>query len=51
MPKGFALAPEAGLSELLSRVRSVASWMEAQESFSFWLVYKNRTGCVARCGG
>jgi hypothetical protein len=41
MPKGFALAPEAGLSELLSRVRSVASWMEAQESFSFWLVYKN----------
>src|SRR5262245_43099261 len=41
MPRGFALAPEAGLLELHSRVRSVAAWMEAQISFSFWLVFKD----------
>jgi hypothetical protein len=27
--------------ELLSRARSIASWMEAQTSFSFWLVFKD----------
>lgn len=42
MPKRFAVAPEAiFLDELLSRVRSIAWWMEAQESFSLWLVFKD----------
>jgi hypothetical protein len=38
--KQFAQAPEPFLDELLSRARSIASWMEAQESFSLWLVFK-----------
>jgi len=29
------------LDELLLRVRSIASWMEAQKSFSLWLVFRN----------
>jgi hypothetical protein len=29
------------LDELLLRVRSIASWMEALESFSLWLVFKD----------
>jgi hypothetical protein len=39
LPKQFALAPER--DELLSRARSITSWMEAQESFSLWLVFKD----------
>ena len=29
------------LDELLLRVRSIASWIEAQKSFSLWLVFRN----------
>jgi hypothetical protein len=37
----LAAAPEPGLlEELRAYVRSIASWMEAQESFSLWLVLK-----------
>ena len=38
--KRFAQAPDRSRDELLSRARSIASWMEAQESFSLWLVFK-----------
>ena len=40
LPKQFAQAPERD-KELFSRARSMASWMEAQESFSLWLVFKD----------
>jgi hypothetical protein len=41
LPERFAVAPERLLEELHFRVRSVVSWMEAQESFSLWLVFKD----------
>lgn len=45
LPKQFAQAPEQLqdllVIELRFRVRSVASWMEAQTSFSFWLGFKD----------
>ena len=41
MPKRFARAPERFRDELLFRVSSIASWMEAQTSFSMWLVFKD----------
>jgi hypothetical protein len=41
LPKQFARAPGRFSDELFSRVRSIASWMEAQESFSLWLIFKN----------
>jgi hypothetical protein len=39
LPKRFGQAPER--DELLSRARSIAAWMEAQESFSLWLVFND----------
>jgi hypothetical protein len=42
LPERFAVAPEPGmLKELLAYVRSIAWWMEAQVSFSLWLVFKD----------
>ena len=41
LAKQFAQAPEPYFKELFCRFRSIASWMEAQESFSLWLVFKN----------
>jgi hypothetical protein len=42
LPERFAVAPESGmLKELQAYVRSIAWWMEAQVSFSLWLVLKN----------
>jgi hypothetical protein len=41
LAKQFAQAPEPYLKELFRRFRSIASWMEAQESFSLWLVFKD----------
>jgi hypothetical protein len=41
LPKQFAQAPERSLNELYFRFRSIASWMEAQESFSLWLMFKD----------
>jgi hypothetical protein len=41
LPKQFAQAPERSRNELHFRFCSIASWMEAQESFSMWLVFKN----------
>jgi hypothetical protein len=39
-PRSFCSCPVSNLDELLFRVDSIASWMEAQESFSAWLVFK-----------
>jgi hypothetical protein len=41
LAKQFERAPEQSLNELYFRFSSIASWMEAQESFSFWLGFKN----------
>jgi len=42
LPERLAVAPEDGLfEELQAYVRSLAWWMEAQESFSLWLVYND----------
>jgi hypothetical protein len=40
-PRSFCSRPVSSLDELMFRVRSIASWMEAQESFSLWLVFKD----------
>ncbi|HEV3098862.1 MAG TPA: hypothetical protein VGY75_04030 [Candidatus Udaeobacter sp.] len=40
LAKEFAKTPEHSLNQLNFRVRSIASWIEAQESFSQWLVFK-----------
>ena len=40
LSKQFAKTPEQSRKELLFRVGSIASWIEAQESFSAWLVFK-----------
>jgi hypothetical protein len=39
LPKQFGRSLER--DELFSRARSIASWMEAQTSFSMWLVFKD----------
>jgi hypothetical protein len=39
-PGTFCSRPVSDLDELMSRVCSIASWMEAQESFSVWLIFK-----------
>jgi hypothetical protein len=41
LPKQFAKAPRRFLNELNFRFWSIASWMEAQESFSLWRVFKD----------
>jgi hypothetical protein len=41
LPKQFARPPERFHDELHFRVISIASWIEAQESFSLWLVFKD----------
>jgi hypothetical protein len=40
LPKRFSQAPGRFRDELLFRAHSIAAWMEAQESFSLWLVFK-----------
>jgi hypothetical protein len=37
----FCFSLVESLDELLLRVRSIASWIEAQKSFSLWLVFRN----------
>jgi hypothetical protein len=39
--KQFSQAPERSLNELYFRFSSIASWMEAQESFSLWMLFKD----------
>jgi hypothetical protein len=40
-PRSFCSRPVSDLDELTFRVSSMASWMEAQESLSLWLVFKD----------
>ena len=40
-PRWYRSHCVSSLDELLFRVRSIASWMEAQTSFSFWLGFKD----------
>jgi hypothetical protein len=40
----FCSSVVESLDELLLRVRSIASWMEAHEAFSLWLVFKELRG-------
>ena len=41
LPKQFLQAPERSLNTLYLRFSSIASWIEAQESFSLWLIFKD----------
>jgi hypothetical protein len=37
----YCSRPVESLDELMMRVRSIASWMECQEAFPLWLVFKD----------